>query len=65
MINKGFKRVTLGVEDNEYGENNLKIYKHYGFNEFVKTEIESEPLDSSEDEPIKYRVNYYAKDLNK
>lgn len=45
MINdlksKGYKKVALGVEPTE--TENLKIYQHLGFNEFIKTAQETYP----------------------
>lgn len=45
MINdlkcRGYEKVTLGVEPTE--TENLKIYQHLGFNEFIKTAQETYP----------------------
>ncbi len=45
MINdlksKGYEKVTLGVEPTE--TKNLKIYKHLGFNEYIKFAQEAYP----------------------
>lgn len=45
MINdlksKGYEKVTLGVEPTE--AENLKIYQHFGFNEFIKSAQETYP----------------------
>lgn len=35
LKNRGYKKVTLGVEPNEM--KNLKIYQHLGFNEYIKS----------------------------
>ena len=41
LRNKGYTKVTLGVEPDD--EKNLKIYKHFGFDEFIKQGKESFP----------------------
>jgi len=52
---KGYKKVTLGVEPNE--TENLKIYKHLGFNEFIKSAKETYPDGTVID------VDYYGMNL--
>ena len=61
LKNRGYKRLTLGVEPCEV--KNMMIYFKYGFKEFVKTAYETEPAKNENDEPTKYLVNYYAKNL--
>ncbi len=41
LKSKGYEKVTLGVEPNE--TENLKIYQHLGFNEFIKSAQETYP----------------------
>ncbi len=41
LKNKGYEKVTLGVEPNE--KENLNIYQHLGFNKFIKTAKETYP----------------------
>lgn len=57
MINdlktRGYEYVTVGVEPEEL--KNKAIYKHYGFNEFVKKSIETYP-DGTEIEVEYYRM---------
>lgn len=55
LRDKGYERVTLGVEPNEV--TNMLIYFHYGFTEFVKLGIETFPKGDHVD------VLYYAKNL--
>ncbi len=52
---KGYERVTLGVEPTE--TENLKIYHHLGFNEFIKSAQETYPDGTVID------VDYYSKNL--
>lgn len=52
---KSFKKVTLGVEPTE--TENLKIYKHLGFDEFIKSEQEIYP------DGTVINVDYYGKKL--
>ncbi len=61
---RGYKRLTLGVEANDYGLKNLEIYRHYGFDTFVGSGFEEEPPDPSEPEPVVNRVNYYSKRIS-
>lgn len=59
MINdlksKGYEKVTLGVEPTE--TKNLKIYKHLGFNEYIKFAQETYPDETVID------VDYYGMEL--
>ncbi len=59
MINdlksRGYKKVTLGVEPAE--TDNLKIYQHFGFNEFIKSAKETYPDKTVID------VDYYGMEL--
>lgn len=55
LKNRGFEKVTLGVEPSE--TENLKIYQHLGFNEFIKSAQETYPDRTVID------VDYYSKDL--
>lgn len=59
MINdlksKGYEKVTLGVEPAE--KENLEIYKHLGFNEFIKSAQETYPDGTVID------VDYYEMEL--
>lgn len=57
LINKGFKLLTLGVEPKEI--RNYEIYKHWGFNDYIKSDVEVYP------DGTKIDVNYYAKKLIK
>lgn len=41
LKNKGYEKVTLGVEPSE--TDNLNMYKHLGFNEFIKIAQETYP----------------------
>ena len=52
---RGFTKVTLGVEPNE--QKNLEIYQHYGFTEYIKRGIEQYPDGTT------IQVDYYAKTL--
>lgn len=52
---RGYEKVTLGAEPTE--ADNLKIYQHLGFNEFIKSAKETYPDGTVID------VNYYAKEL--
>lgn len=52
---RGYEKVTLGVEPTE--AENLKIYQHLGFNEFIKSAKETYPDGTVID------VNYYAREL--
>lgn len=51
---RGYRKVTLGVEPTE--TENLKIYKHFGFSEFIKSAQETYPDGTVID------VDYYARD---
>ncbi len=55
LKNRGFTKVTLGVEPNE--EQNIKIYKHYGFTEYIKSATETYP------DGTVINVEYYAKNI--
>jgi len=55
LKNKGYEKVTLGVEPTE--TENLKIYKHLGFNEFIKSATETFPDGTIID------VDYYGKNI--
>lgn len=57
LKNRGYEKITLGVEPNEI--KNLKIYKHLGFNEFIKSAQETYPDGTVID------VNYYGMSLTK
>lgn len=52
---RGYEKVTLGVEPAE--TDNLKIYQHLGFNEFIKSAKETYP------DGTVINVNYYAREL--
>lgn len=52
---RGFKRVTLGVEPGE--QKNRDIYHHYGFTQYVKRATEVYPDGTT------ISVDYYAKNL--
>lgn len=41
LKNRGYEKVTLGVEPTE--KDNLKIYQHLGFNEYIKSAQETYP----------------------
>lgn len=60
MINdlksRGYEKVTLGVEPTE--TENLNIYQHLGFNEFIKSAQETSPDGTVID------VDYYGMKLN-
>lgn len=53
LKNKGYTLLTLGVEPNEV--RNYEIYCHYGFSEFIKSDVEVYP------DGTKINVNYYGK----
>lgn len=55
LKNRGYEKVTLGVEPVE--TKNLKIYKHLGFNEFIKSAKETYPDGTVID------VDYYEMEL--
>lgn len=55
LKSKGYEKVTLGVEPAE--TENLKIYQHLGFNEFVKSAKETYPDGTVID------VDYYGMEL--
>lgn len=55
LAEKGCQRVTLGVEPDD--ENNLKIYRHFGFTDFIKHGREVYPDATAVD------VDYYGKRL--
>ncbi len=52
---RGYLLLTLGVEPEE--TRNYQIYRHYGFNEFIKSDFETYP------DGKKISVNYYGKRL--
>ncbi len=52
---RGFEKVTLGVEPEE--TENLAVYTHYGFTEFIKSFEEQFPDGTT------IRVDYYGKSL--
>ena len=52
---KGYTKVTLGVEPNE--EKNKKIYKHYGFTEYIKSSTETYP------DGTRINVEYYGRKI--
>ncbi|MFR5875413.1 MAG: GNAT family N-acetyltransferase [Eubacterium sp.] len=56
LKSKGYEKITLGVEPNE--TDNLNIYKHLGFNEFIKSAQETYPDGTVID------VDYYGMELN-
>lgn len=51
----GYKYATIGVEPHEL--KNKEIYKHYGFNEYIKTATETYPDGTT------ITVEYYRKEL--
>lgn len=55
LKDRGYEKVTLGVEPTE--AENLKIYQHLGFNEFIKSAKETYPDGTVID------VDYYAREL--
>jgi GNAT superfamily N-acetyltransferase len=55
LASRGYKRVTLGVEPHE--TENMQIYFHYGFTDFIKLARETYPDGETID------VIYYGKDL--
>lgn len=55
LKNKGYLLLTLGVEPEEV--RNYQIYRHYGFKEFIKSDVETYPNGEKID------VNYYGKRL--
>lgn len=55
LKSKGYEKVTLGVEPSE--TKNLKMYKHLGFNEIIRSAQETYPDGTVID------VNYYGKSL--
>ncbi len=55
LKSKGYEKVTLGVEPSE--TENLKIYRHLGFDEFLKSAQETYPDGTIID------VDYYGMDL--
>jgi hypothetical protein len=55
LASRGYKRVTLGVEPCE--TENMQIYFHYGFTDFIKLARETYPDGETID------VIYYGKDL--
>lgn len=61
LKHRGYKRLTLGVEPCEV--KNMMIYFKYGFTNFIKNAYEIEPAKNEDEEPIKYLVSYYAKNL--
>ncbi|MDE5604641.1 MAG: GNAT family N-acetyltransferase [Eubacterium sp.] len=56
LKSKGYEKVTLGVEPAE--AENLKIYQHLGFSEFIKSAQETYPDGTVID------VNYYGMELD-
>lgn len=60
---KGYTKLTLGVEPCEV--KNMMIYFKYGFTNFIKNEYEIEPAGNENEEPKKYLVSYYSKNLLK
>ncbi len=56
LKNRGYEKYTLGVEPTE--TNNLQIYKHFGFNELIKSGQETYPDGTIID------VDYYEMKLN-
>lgn len=61
LLKRGFREVTLGVEPSEV--KNMKIYFNWGFENYIKTEIETYPPAKEGAEPEKIIVNYYGKKL--
>lgn len=55
LKNRGYEKVTLGVEPAE--ADNLKIYRHLGFNEFIKAAQEVYPDSTA------INVDYYGMKL--
>ncbi|MBR4178634.1 MAG: GNAT family N-acetyltransferase [Bacilli bacterium] len=55
LKNRGYKRVTLGVEPSEL--KNKAIYTKYGFTNYIKTASESYP------DGTKVEVEYYSKSI--
>ena len=55
LKNRGYEKFTLGVEPSE--TNNLKIYQHLGFNNFIKSAKETYPDGTIID------VDYYGMEL--
>ncbi len=53
---RGYEKVTLGVEPEE--TENLAIYTHYGFAEFIKKEVETFPDGTT------IQVDYYGKQIS-
>lgn len=56
LKNRGYEKYTLGVEPTE--TNNLQIYKHFGFNELIKSGQETYPDGTIID------VDYYEMKFN-
>lgn len=56
LKNRGYKYATIGVEPSEV--KNMLIYFNYGFNDYVKTAVETYPNGE------KINVNYYSKKLD-
>lgn len=61
LIKQGYTTLTIGVEPKEV--KNMQIYFKYGFTNYIKTENEIEPPKKEGDEPKKYIVNYYSKNI--
>ena len=57
---KGFKKLTLGVETNE--GRNVQIYFNWGYTNYVKTAYEEYPSYENEEQE-KIMVNYYYKNI--
>ena len=61
LKNRGCNKLTLGVEPCEV--KNMMIYFKYGFTDFIKTAYEIEPAKNENEEPKKYLVCYYGKNI--
>lgn len=61
LKSRGYRKLTLGVEPKE--KENKEIYKHLGFNKFVKEDYVEDPVIDETSETEKVLVHYYLKEI--
>ncbi len=60
MKSKGYKKMVVGVEASN--ERNIAIYKHLGYENFIKT-ICIEKIDYETNQPCQKHISYYYKNI--
>ncbi len=61
LKNRGFTKLTLGVEPSEV--KNMQIYFNWGYINFVKMDYEKYPKDNDHSKSERIIVNYYSKNI--